>query len=129
MKPRCHMRTAQRLTLGVAITFALLSGSAMAKVDGEKLFKKKCGGCHTTEAGSHKTGPSLYKVIGRKAGSTDFTNYKALRGADFTWDVENIGEWITDPKKFIGKSTAMTVKIKKETDRAAIIDYLGRKND
>ena len=76
------------------------------------------------EEGQHKVGPSLAGVVGRKAGTTDFTKYKALAGADITWTEENLDAWITDPKKFIGKPTAMTVKVKKDDEREAIIDYL-----
>lgn len=117
------MKTPYLMALGLAAAVALTSGAALAK-DGEKLFKKKCGSCHTMEAGKHKVGPALNDIIGRQAGSTDFGKYKALKGADFTWNEENLDEWITDPKKFIGKSTAMTVKIKKEDDREAIIDFM-----
>lgn len=124
-----HMKATKFLTLGIAATLAALGQPALADVDGAKLFKKKCGACHSMEPGNHKVGPSLAGVIGRKAGSTGFPKYKALKGATFAWDVANIGAWITDPKKFIGKSTAMTVKIKKESDRAAIIAYLSGVDD
>lgn len=118
------MHTTKFLALGIAAMVAVSSGTAMAKSSGEKLFKKKCGTCHSIEPGKHKVGPSLAGVIGSKAGSTDFPKYKALKGADFTWDLTSIDAWITNPKKFIKKSTAMTVKVKKEKDRQAIIDYL-----
>jgi len=119
------MNTSKILALSIAAAIAASSGSAMASSDdGAKLFKKKCSTCHTVEAGKHKTGPALAGIIGRKAGSTDFSKYKALSGADFTWDEANLAEWIEDPKKFIGKPTAMTVKVKKEDERAAIIEYL-----
>ena len=112
------------LIAAFAVTFAmtLVPGPALADGDGEKLFKRKCGSCHKME--KHGVGPMLEGVIGRKAGSTDFKKYKALKGADFTWDETNLDAWITDPKKFIGKKTAMSGKIKKAEDRAAIIEYL-----
>ena len=118
------MKMTKILAFGLAAAIAATSGSALAAGDGEKLFKRKCGTCHTVEPGKHKVGPSLAGVVGRKAGSTDFPNYKALKGADFTWDEEKISKWITDPKGYIGKPTAMTVKVKKEAEREAIISYL-----
>jgi len=118
------MKTTKMMALGLAAAVAITSGSAMAKADGEKLFKKKCGSCHSMEAGKHKVGPALNDIIGRQAGSTDFSKYKALKGADFAWDEDNLAEWITNPKKFIGKPTAMTVKVKKEKEREEIIEYL-----
>ena len=116
------MRKVLVLALGAVLLFA--NGAALA--DGEKTFKKRCGSCHTVEAGKHKSGPSLAGVIGRKAGSTDFKRYKGLVDADFTWDAANMDEWLTDPKKFLGKTTTMGVKIKKAEERAEIIEYLSK---
>ena len=123
------MNMPKTIALSIAATIAITSSNAMAKSTGEKLFKKKCGTCHSMEPGKHKVGPSLAGVIGRKAGSTDFPKYKALNGASFVWDLETIDRWITNPKKFISKPTAMTVKVKKEKDRQAIIDYLNGVED
>ena len=47
------------------------------------------------EVDNHKTGHSLAGVIGGKAETADgFKNYKALKGADFYWDEENISEFV-----------------------------------
>lgn len=118
------MNTTKILALGVAAAIAISSGSAMAAGKGESLFKKKCGTCHSMKEGEHKVGPSLAGIVGRTAGTTDFGKYKALKDSDIVWDEDNLDKWITDPKKFIGKSTAMTVKVKKEKERDAIIDFL-----
>lgn len=119
------MKTTKLLALGLATIVAVASTSAMASSDdGEKLFKKKCQSCHSVKPGEHKIGPSLAGVVGKKAGSTDFSKYKALQGADLVWDDKNLDGWLENPKKFIGKNTAMTAKIKKAEDRAAIIEYL-----
>jgi len=118
------MNTTKFLALGIAAAIAVSSGSAMAAGKGAKLFKKKCSTCHSMEAGKNKVGPSLAGVIGRKAGSTDFKKYKALKGSDIVWDEDSLDKWITNPKKFIGKATAMTVKVKKEKDRKEIIKFL-----
>ena len=122
------MKKGTFLALGMAVAVAMTGGSALASDDKEKVFKK-CKACHTTVKGKHKIGPSLAGVIGKKAGSTDFKKYKALKGADFKWTEDLIKEWITDQKKFlkakgIDKKTSMNVKIKKEKDREAIVEFL-----
>lgn len=119
------------LAFGLTAAMALASGSALAGGDakkGEKVFKK-CKVCHKTEAGKHAVGPSLAGIVGRKAGSTDFKKYKAMKGADFTWDEDNISEWVENQKEFLKSKglptkTAMRVKIKKEKDRKNLIAYL-----
>jgi len=119
------------LALGLAAVMALASSAAFADGDakkGEKAFKK-CKTCHAVEKGKHKIGPSLAGIMGRKAGTTDFKKYKALKGADFTWDEDNMSDWIENQKDFLKSKglptkTGMKIKIKKEEDRDNIIAYL-----
>jgi len=118
------MNTSKILALGVAVAIAVSSGSALASSKGEKTFKKKCAACHSLSPGKNKIGPSLAGVFGRKAGSTDFKKYKGLKDADFVWDEANLDAWLTNPKKFIGKRTAMSLKLKKKADRDEIIGFL-----
>lgn len=118
------MNTSKLLALGIVAAIAVSSGSAMAASKGAKLFKKKCGTCHKMVEGKHGVGPSLAGIIGKQAGTTSFKKYKALKGSDIIWDEANLDAWITNPKKFIGKPTAMTAKIKKEKDRKLIIEFL-----
>ncbi|MDH3335765.1 MAG: c-type cytochrome [Rhodospirillaceae bacterium] len=114
----------------IFLTFAaaaLLAQPAIASADadGEKTFKKRCSSCHETQAGKHKTGPSLAGVFGRKAGTVEgFKSYKALVGSDVVWDEASLDGWLANPKKFIGKTSTMTFKLKKEEERKAIIEYL-----
>ena len=122
-----HTNVKQNGCICAALIVAVLLGGCESKQSddsGAALFKKKCSTCHSLEPGKNKVGPSLSGIIGRKAGSSDFPKYRALKDADFVWDKTNIAAWIADPKKFIGKPTAMTVKIKNEKDRQAIIEYL-----
>jgi len=112
--------------LPVIGVMAVTSCGGEKPITPQQLFQKKCGTCHSIKPGIHKIGPSLFNVIGRQAGSTDFTEYKALKGADFVWDKEKIAEWITDPKRYMGKPTAMTVKVKTEKNRNVLIEFLAR---
>ena len=97
--------------------------SSASTEDGAKLFKKRCGACHSSEAGKNKNGPSLAGMIGRKAGTTDFTKYTGLKGSDVVWDEENLDKFLANPKKFVGAKT-MAYKLKKENERKIIIEHL-----
>lgn len=116
--------------LGLSLTMALASSVAMAGGDaakGEKVFKK-CKACHTLEAGKHRSGPSLAGVVGRKAGTAEgFTKYVGLKDADFTWTEESLDKWLENPKKFLGKRTAMSLKLRKASQRADVIAYMKTK--
>ncbi len=119
------------IAIGLAAAASLASGPELAAdvAAGEDVYKKKCRACHTVEQGQHKTGPSLFGVFGNKAGSTDFKRYKGLVGAEFVWDDKLLDEYLADPKAFVethtaNKTTAMTFKLPKEDERAAVIEYL-----
>ena len=112
--------------LSVLTLPALADGDIAA---GEKIFKK-CKSCHMIAppdgdpiVKGGKTGPNLYGVIGRTAGSVEGARYsKALKAAGeagLVWDVENLAAFVTDPKAFLqevsGDSSArsnMTFKLK-----------------
>ena len=126
------MKTTKIMAIAIAAAITATSGSAMAAGDAPKAWKK-CKACHSMEEGKQKIGPSLHGIFGRKAGTVEgFTKYKAMKGANFTWDEANLDAWITDQKKFLkankdivgGPRTSMSAKIKKEKDRKAIIAYL-----
>ena len=116
--------TSAILAAGTAPTHA--AGDAAA---GEQVFKKVCTTCHSNEAGVNKTGPSLFGVVGRKAGSSDFPRYKGLVGADFSWDAALLDQYLQDPKAFVtshtqNKTTAMTYALKDQKQRADVIAYM-----
>ena len=96
---------------------------------GEKTFKMKCFVCHDAAAGKNKTGPSLFGVVGRTAGTAEgFKLYRGLKGADWTWDDAALDAYLTDPiaytKSKTGKSPGMVLKVPKAQERADIIAYL-----
>jgi len=115
------------LSLGLGLALVLASGPAVAggsAAKGEKLFKMRCKSCHSVVPNKHMIGPSLAGVYQRKAGTTNFKKYKGLKGSKFVWTAENLDKYLQNPKKFLGKKTAMVVKIKKPNDRTDIITYL-----
>ena len=119
-------------TIALAAMMIFVSGVALADGDakeGEKVYKK-CRVCHSVKVGEHKIGPSLAGVFGQKAGTAKgFTKFKALKGANWKWDGENLDGWVANQKKFleakgIKKRTGMRIKIKSEEDRRNLIAYL-----
>ncbi|UWP88532.1 c-type cytochrome [Aliiroseovarius crassostreae] len=101
----------------------------LASADAEKGAKvwSKCKACHKLEDGANGTGPHLYGLIDRPIASIDGFGYSdALAGlAGSNWTAEELNIWLTDPKGY-APGNKMTFKgLKKDTDRANLIAYLG----
>ena len=118
--------------LTIAATALALATPAFAEGDaaaGEKTFKK-CKACHVIANGDDvivkggKTGPNLYGVIGRAAGSVEGFKYGpdlvAAGEAGLVWDEATLAEYSADPKAFLAKTldnsaakSKMSFKLKK----------------
>ncbi len=119
-----------RCAVAVAALFAFSQNARAGDAAmGEKTFKMKCFVCHEATAGKNKTGPSLFGVVGRAAGTAEgFKLYRGLKDADWTWDEAALDEYLTDPiaytKSKTGKSPGMVLKVPKAQERQDVIAYL-----
>jgi cytochrome c len=101
---------------------AQAAGDAAA---GKVLFTQKCGICHTVEQGKNKIGPSLYGVVGRKAGSLDgYTYSEAMKNANRTWDDATLDTYLTDPRATIPGIKMIFKGLPEASDRQNVIAYL-----
>lgn len=93
--------------------------------NGQRVFAR-CRSCHTvTEGGPHMTGPNLYGVFGRTAGTAAKYNYSpVVKNAGFVWDAGHLDHWLENPRTFL-RGTKMTFPgIENATDRRDVIAYL-----
>jgi cytochrome c len=93
--------------------------------DGATLFKQQCATCHTSNLTDEvRQGPSLFGIIGRRAGSAEGFRYSAdFSKADFVWDEARLDAWMTNPQAMI-PSAVMAYRQAKPEIRTAIIAYL-----
>lgn len=111
----------------------LASGGANAQVslpearlsDGTALFKQQCATCHTINSSDPpRQGPSLFGIVGRKAGTAEGFRYSAgFARVDFAWDEHELDVWLTNPQATIS-GTVMAHRQANPEIRAAIIGYL-----
>jgi cytochrome c2 len=61
-----------------------------------------CAACHRTTAGTNAIGPSLFGVVGRKAGTEPGFNYSpAMKSAGFVWTVKKLTAYIDNPQAVV----------------------------
>jgi cytochrome c2 len=112
----------------LAAAAAVIAGSA-ARADGdaargEKRFEE-CATCHSTERGVNNVGPSLFGVIGRKAGEiADFRYSPAMRTSGITWSAQKLDEFIADPQKEVPGNRMPFAGMPDAGDRADLLAYL-----
>lgn len=103
------------LTAAALAALAVTAGPVMADGDaakGEREFRT-CAACHVIDdpdgnriAGrGAKTGPNLYNIIGRTAGTYENFRYRdalpTAGEAGLVWDTENLQEYLPDPQGFL----------------------------
>jgi cytochrome c len=107
----------------------LLVGSATAALAadpaaGEKIFKTQCGICHAVAAGENRIGPTLFGVVGRRAGSAPGFNYTAdHKKLDITWDAA-LDKYLTNPHAMVPDTSMVYAGLKDDAPRADLVAYL-----
>ncbi len=99
--------------------------ASMDATRGAKVFKK-CTSCHNADnGGANGTGPNLWNVVGNKtAAKAGFKYSSAMTNTGFAWDYENLNGYLEKPTKYVSGTNMNFIGLKKEKDRAAVIEYL-----
>jgi cytochrome c len=92
---------------------------------GGELYRA-CVACHSLKPGNHLTGPSLADAFGREAGkAVGFDRYSAgLKVADFIWNADTLGAWLTNPQAMIPGTFMIFPGIEDDQARADLIAFL-----
>ncbi|MGJ0395463.1 MAG: cytochrome P460 family protein [Methylocystis sp.] len=94
---------------------------------GKAAFEENCGGCHSAVTGEGGTGPSLFGVFGRKAGSLAGYQYSAaMMNSNVVWSRETLEKHLADTRNFIpgNRMAKFFPGLDDATARSDIISYL-----
>jgi cytochrome c len=94
--------------------------------DGQLAFNNTCRTCHTLKEGDNRLGPSLHKIIGRRAGSLPNYRYSsAMKDADFVWDKVTLDRFIANPDQVVsGNNMKPYGGLNSTEERAKIVAFL-----
>ena len=95
--------------------------------DLELAFNGHCRECHAFDKGDNRLGPSLYGVVGRKAGTVPgFAYSDSLKDSGITWDEKTLDQWIANPNAVIPGNNmgAIFSGLPDAAERAKIIAFL-----
>jgi cytochrome c len=83
-----------------------------------------CKSCHAFEPGKNGVGPTLFGIVGSKAGEVpNYAFSPALKASGIVWDREKLDTWLQGPMKMV-PGTKMVIAVPDAAKRKAIIDYL-----
>lgn len=117
-----HPAAAETVELEVVdASGATLSGDP---ANGAKVFRL-CQTCHRLEEGKNFTGPTLYGIIGRKAGTIPGYAYsKANQESGKVWSPQTMFDYLENPRAAIPGTKMAFVGLRKPQDRADVIAYI-----
>ena len=93
---------------------------------GQIAYNNACRTCHSIREGDNRLGPSLYGIVGKKAGTiSGYDSSPAMRQSGILWDEKNLDKFIADPEAVVyGNAMKPYGGIASEEERQKIISYL-----
>ncbi|MGI9169741.1 MAG: c-type cytochrome [Caulobacteraceae bacterium] len=85
-----------------------------------------CKSCHTAlQGGADMTGPNLFGVFGRVAGTRPgFAYSDALKASRITWNAASLDKWIANPRADVAGTKMTYLGMENPRDRIDLIAYL-----
>ena len=128
-----HLISAAAVGVVVAALFVMpLASLPAASVAGDwdaggDVFDTYCSDCHSLSAkGTNRKGPTLYRVMGRRAGIIGGYSYsKGMAKSGIVWNPTTLNAYLANPRGMIPDGK-MKKGLAKPADRANVITFLAR---
>jgi cytochrome c len=102
-----------------------------ASVEKGAAAAKVCQACHTFEKnGPNRVGPNLYGIVGDHKGEGRGFNFSAaLKSKGGDWTIQDLNQFIANPKGYVPGTAMGFAGVSKDTQRADILVYLNSLSD
>jgi cytochrome c len=92
---------------------------------GEKIFSK-CSACHSYDtSGKHALGPNLWRIIGRKAGSTANYPYSlVMEESNIVWTSKTLNSFLKSPMTNMPGTAMAFSGVKNDRQRQNLLCFL-----
>jgi cytochrome c len=102
-----------------------------ASVEKGAAAAKKCQACHTFAKGEKNgVGPNLFGIVGDHRGEGRGFNFSAaMKAKGGTWTIDDLNQFIANPKGFIPGTAMGFAGIPKDSERADVIAFLNSLSD
>jgi len=111
-----------------AVLLALLASGAARADDaaaGRAVFAADCSICHSVHADRNMTGPSLFGVVGRRAGQVPHFPYSSANETSaLTWNAATLNRYLASPATVVPGTTMTYPGLKDAGKRGDLVAYL-----
>ena len=119
------------MIFAMPLLFAACDDKSAAEVDqaryahGQIVFERLCSSCHDAKTRSHRVGPYLVGVEGRRAGTVSGFDFSpAMRAYGTEWDAKSLDAFIAAPTIAVPGTKMVINPVSDTADRTDVIYYL-----
>jgi cytochrome c len=110
---------------GLLSTGAVAQESEDGNRAGKLAFNTSCRTCHSLREGDNRLGPNLHNIVGRQAGSAEYSYSPAMKSSAVVWDAETLDRFIENPEAVVpGHNMKPYGGISDDEIRASIVAHL-----
>lgn len=111
--------------LSFSVLFAGGPAWSMGDPGAGRAIFARCAVCHSALPGHTKFGPSLFGVVGRKAGTLDQYPYsEAMKSFAQTWTNDELFTYLAGPQRLVPGTKMTFPGVPDTVERADVIAYL-----
>jgi cytochrome c len=112
------------LVAGAGVLYGASATSAFADDLGKKSFEV-CIACHSVRADENGTGPTLYNLIGRTAGTTEGFRFSGpMKRSGIVWDQTTLTAFLRNPQETVPGTRMPFSGMTDEVALKALVQYL-----